>query len=64
MNICWSLPKIWPGASYGLQMGFVGTHGILDIEDTHRDVIIVSDFDQGKIYRPKGEMKLIDMLTF
>lgn len=60
MNICWSLPKIWPGASYGLQMGFVGTHGILDIEDTHRDVIIVSDFDQGKIYRPKGREDEID----
>ncbi len=67
MNICWSLPKIWPGASYGLQMGLVGTNGALDIEDTHRDAIIVSDYDQGKIYRPKGReneiKRYVDFLT-
>ena len=67
MNISWALPKKWPGASYGLQMGFVGTKGVIDIEDTHRDVIIVSDYDQGKIYRPKGreveDERFVDFLT-
>lgn len=67
MNICWALPKRWPGASYGLQLGFVGTHGIIDIEDTHRDVIIASEFDQGKIYRPAGREdeieRYVDFLT-
>jgi myo-inositol 2-dehydrogenase/D-chiro-inositol 1-dehydrogenase len=50
-----------------MQMGFVGTKGIIDIEDTHRDVIIVSDYDQGKIYRPKGreveDERFVDFLT-
>tara|TARA_Y100000590_G_scaffold402142_1_gene487610 strand:- start:9565 stop:10686 length:1122 start_codon:yes stop_codon:yes gene_type:complete len=67
MNICWALPKKWPGASYGLQMGFVGTRGAIDIEDTHRDVILASEYDQGKIYRPKGREdeveRNVDFLT-
>ena len=67
MNISWALPKIWPGASYGLEMGFVGTRGVIDIEDTHRDVIIASEYDQGKIYRPAGRedevTRNVDFLT-
>lgn len=54
MNICWSLPKEWPGAVYGLEIGIVGTKGVVDIEDTHRDVVLVSEFDQGPAYRPDG----------
>jgi hypothetical protein len=54
MNICWALPKIWPGAVYGLEIGIVGTKGVIDIEDTHRDVIIASEFGQGPGYRPEG----------
>ena len=39
MNICWALPKVWPGAVYGLEIGIVGTKGVIDIEDTHRDLV-------------------------
>lgn len=67
MNISWALPKVWPGASYGLEIGFVGTKGVIDIEDTHRDVIIASEYDQGKIYRPAGReneiTRNVDFLT-
>jgi myo-inositol 2-dehydrogenase / D-chiro-inositol 1-dehydrogenase len=54
MNICWALPKVWPGAVYGLEIGIVGDKGVIDIEDTHRDVIIASEFNQGPAYRPEG----------
>ena len=54
MNICWSLPKVWPGAVYGLEIGIVGTKGVIDIEDTHRDVVLASEFSQGAAYRPEG----------
>jgi myo-inositol 2-dehydrogenase/D-chiro-inositol 1-dehydrogenase len=60
MNICWALPKHWPGASYGLQIGIVGTDGALDIEDMHRDVVLASKFSQGKVYRPAGRENEIE----
>jgi predicted dehydrogenase len=67
MNICWALPKQWPAASYGLEIGIVGTRGVIDIEDTHRDVILASDFSQGKVYRPAGREdevdRFVDFLT-
>jgi predicted dehydrogenase len=54
MNICWSLPKEWPGAVYGLEIGIVGTKGVIDIEDTHRDVILATEVPQGPAYNPEG----------
>ncbi len=54
MNICWALPKVWPGAVYGLEIGIVGTEGVIDIEDTHRDVILASENPQGPAYNPEG----------
>ncbi len=55
MNICWALPKTWPGAVYGLEIGIVGTEGVIDIEDTHRDVVHASDHHpQGPAYNPEG----------
>ena len=35
MNISWALPTVWPGSVYGLEIGIVGTEGVIDIEDTH-----------------------------
>jgi predicted dehydrogenase len=52
--ISWALPIVWPGAVYGLEIGIVGETGVLDIEDTHRDVIVASEHPQGPGYRPKG----------
>jgi predicted dehydrogenase len=67
MNICWALPKAWPGAVYGLEIGIVGTKGVIDIEDTHRDVILASEFKQGPAYRPHGLQieadRSVDFLT-
>ena len=54
MVISWALPIVWPGAVYGLEIGIVGETGVLDIEDTHRDVIVASEHPQGPGYRPKG----------
>jgi len=54
MNISWALPVVWPGAVYGLEIGIVGTRGVIDIEDTHRDVIIAAEESQGPGYNPKG----------
>lgn len=54
MNINWALPTAWPGAVYGLEIGVVGTQGVVDIEDTHRDVVLVSEIPQGGGYQPKG----------
>jgi predicted dehydrogenase len=67
MNICWSLPKVWPGSVYGLEIGIVGTKGVLDIEDTHRDVILATELPQGPGYNPDGlKMEVernVDFLT-
>ncbi len=30
LNISWALPVTWPGAVYSLEVGIVGTHGVLD----------------------------------
>ena len=54
MNINWALPVVWPGAVYGLEIGIVGTRGVIDIEDTHRDVILAAEESQGPGYNPKG----------
>ncbi|HYZ26855.1 MAG TPA: Gfo/Idh/MocA family oxidoreductase [Geminicoccaceae bacterium] len=54
MNISWALPVIWPGAVYGLEIGIVGTKGVIDIEDTHRDVVLASEVAQGAGYNPDG----------
>lgn len=54
MNISWALPVVWPGAVYGLEIGIVGTKGVIDIEDTHRDVVMASELKQGAGYNPDG----------
>ena len=54
MNISWALPTVWPGAVYGLEIGIVGTRGVIDIEDTHRDVILATEIAQPAGYASKG----------
>ncbi|MBE89732.1 MAG: oxidoreductase [Rhodospirillaceae bacterium] len=54
MNISWALPVAWPGAVYGVQIGIVGSQGVIDIEDTHRDVVIASEKPQWVGYNPEG----------
>ena len=47
MNISWALPEVWPGSVYGLEIGIVGTEGVIDIEDTHRDLVLATNVAQG-----------------
>ncbi len=54
MSINWALPAIWPGAVYGLEIGIVGSEGVIDIEDTHRDVIVASEHGQPAGYNSRG----------
>ena len=54
MNICWGLPEVWPGSVYGLEIGIVGEKGVIDIEDTHRDVIMATAEPVGHGYNPDG----------
>ncbi len=54
MNISWALPTVWPGAVYGIEIGIVGTKGVIDIEDTHRDVVMASELAQPAGYDSKG----------
>ncbi|GAB5377386.1 MAG: hypothetical protein AcusKO_38480 [Acuticoccus sp.] len=54
MNISWSLPEVWPGAVYGIEIGIVGEKGVIDIEDTHRDLVMATNVAQGAGYAPEG----------
>src|SRR3954465_2941227 len=40
LSISWALPVVWPGAVYSLEVGIVGTEGVLTVDDTHRDVVL------------------------
>ena len=52
MNICWALPEIWPGSVYGIEIGIVGDKGVIDIEDTHRDLVLASEVRAGRRLQP------------
>jgi len=54
MNINWALPTVWPGAVYSLEIGIVGTKGVITIDDTHRDLVLASEVAQGAGYKPEG----------
>jgi predicted dehydrogenase len=66
MNISWALPEVWPGAVYGIEIGIVGTEGVIDIEDTHRDLVMATNVAQGAGYAPEGYKapeRHVDFLT-
>jgi len=67
MNISWALPEVWPGSVYGLEIGIVGTEGVIDIEDTHRDLVLASNVRQGAGYATQGyeppSARHVDFLT-
>jgi myo-inositol 2-dehydrogenase/D-chiro-inositol 1-dehydrogenase len=52
LNISWSLPVVWPGSVYSLEIGIVGTEGVLTIDDTHRDVVLATTKAQPAGYTP------------
>src|ERR1700733_3890506 len=61
LNISWALPVTWPGAVYSLDVGIVGTHGVLTIDDTHRDMVLAVSAPQGEGYAP-DQSRLVDFL--
>ena len=52
LNISWALPVTWPGAVYSLEVGIVGTTGVLTIDDTHRDIVLAVSKAQSRRLQP------------
>jgi predicted dehydrogenase len=61
LNISWALPVTWPGAVYSLEVGINGTHGVLTIDDTHRDMVLAVSQPQEEGYAP-DRSRLVDFL--
>jgi predicted dehydrogenase len=61
LNISWALPVTWPGAVYSLEVGITGTHGVLTIDDTHRDMVLAVSKPQSEGYAP-DQTRLVDFL--
>ena len=61
LNISWALPVTWPGAVYSLEVGIIGTDGVLTIDDTHRDMVLAVSKPQGEGYAP-DQTRLVDFL--
>jgi predicted dehydrogenase len=63
MNISWALPQVWPAATYTLEIGVVGTKGVITIDDTHRDIVLASE-DPHPTYRVRhNETKNVSFLA-
>ncbi|HXF67413.1 MAG TPA: Gfo/Idh/MocA family oxidoreductase [Burkholderiales bacterium] len=60
--ISWALPEVWPGAVYSLEVGAVGTEGVLTIDDTHRDIVLATNIVQDEGYAP-DKRRHVDFLT-
>jgi myo-inositol 2-dehydrogenase / D-chiro-inositol 1-dehydrogenase len=61
LNISWALPVTWPGAVYSLEVGINGSHGVLTIDDSHRDMVLAVSAPQSEGYAP-DESRLVDFL--
>jgi myo-inositol 2-dehydrogenase / D-chiro-inositol 1-dehydrogenase len=61
LAISWALPVTWPAAVYSLEVGIVGTTGVLTIDDTHRDIVLAVSKPQSEGYAP-DESRLVDFM--
>jgi myo-inositol 2-dehydrogenase / D-chiro-inositol 1-dehydrogenase len=61
LSISWALPVTWPGAVYSLEVGINGTHGVLTIDDTHRDIVLAVTAPQSEGYAPDAS-RLVDFM--
>jgi myo-inositol 2-dehydrogenase/D-chiro-inositol 1-dehydrogenase len=61
LNISWALPVTWPAAVYSLELGIVGTEGVLTIDDTHRDIVLAVSAPQSEGYAP-DKTRLVDFM--
>jgi predicted dehydrogenase len=57
-SISWALPIVWPGAVYSLEVGVVGTEGVLTIDDTHRDIVLATTKSQAEGYAPDAARRV------
>jgi predicted dehydrogenase len=57
-SISWALPIVWPAAVYSLDVGIVGTEGVLTIDDTHRDIVLATTISQGEGYAPDSTRRV------
>ncbi len=57
-SISWALPVVWPGAVYSLEVGVVGTEGVLTIDDTHRDIVLATTMSQQEGYAPDANRRV------
>jgi predicted dehydrogenase len=57
-SISWALPVVWPGAVYSLEVGIVGTEGVLTIDDTHRDIVLATSKSQQEGYAPDANRRV------
>src|ERR1700687_5228425 len=57
-SISWALPVVWPGAVYSLDVGIVGTEGVLTIDDTHRDIVLATSISQSEGYNPDASRRV------
>lgn len=57
-SISWALPVVWPGAVYSLEVGIVGTEGVLTIDDTHRDIVLATGKSQHEGYAPDATRRV------
>jgi predicted dehydrogenase len=61
LNMSWALPVTWPAAVYSLEVGIVGTSGVLTIDDTHRDIVLAVSKGQSEGYNPDSS-RLVDFM--
>ena len=61
VSISWALPVTWPAAVYSLEIGIVGTEGVLTIDDTHRDIVLAVSTPQSEGYAP-DQSRLVDFM--
>jgi predicted dehydrogenase len=61
MSVSWALPAVWPGEVYTLELGIVGTGGVLTVDDTHRDLVLATEAPHTT--HRHGERKHVSFLT-
>src|SRR4051812_4594198 len=61
LNMSWALPVTWPAAVYSLEVGIIGTDGVLTIDDTHRDIVLAVSKPQSEGYNPDAT-RLVDFM--
>jgi myo-inositol 2-dehydrogenase/D-chiro-inositol 1-dehydrogenase len=53
MSMNWALPEVWPASTYSLEIGVVGTKGVITVDDTHRDIVYATEVGE-KTHRPEN----------